>query len=317
MISPWLIDQIKQDAEQFGPLYSGLSNHLPMAMLAMADLGAGDEQIRAFRATYSRRLEGLSVLPGYAETFARIRAEIARDGAPAIISAHLPAVVSGWYRHAYHPFIRLAYGVEFGVDVEVAAGLAYLTLVGPNPALERVARRAGSGGGNVDDLFASAAACQLRRNGGMFEHRANLMIEHPLFAGLTLPQTLSTQVLSHTALKVFAATSNFFALHLVTASHAWSTLAAYLGPDRQALLALGLVAGYMAVDAPPYDRVYDWRAQPGLRGASDLSALHLLALGKDDHDYKLAHTCVRQAQHYADPAYLSVAAGYLKRAPTG
>ncbi|MDA1076039.1 MAG: questin oxidase family protein [Proteobacteria bacterium] len=172
-------------------------------------------------------------VPGYAETFNRIRAQIGRDGSAAVLNARLPELISGWYRHTYHPFIRLGYGVEFNVDSEIAAGLAYLSLLGSNPTLAHRADQAMSDSGDVDGLFAGAAACQLRPKGRMFDERANLMIDHPAFAALILPQSLSLRALSRTALKVFAATSDFFALHLVTASHAWRALKPYIGPDRE------------------------------------------------------------------------------------
>jgi hypothetical protein len=58
-LSTWLESQLIRDATQFGPLYHGLSNHLPMAMLAMSDLGASDAQIREFRADYSQKRQRL------------------------------------------------------------------------------------------------------------------------------------------------------------------------------------------------------------------------------------------------------------------
>jgi hypothetical protein len=116
---------------------------------------------------------------------------------------------------------------------------------------------------------------------------------------------------------VFAATHNFFALHLVTGGHAFRLVAPYAGPHADALFNLGVVAGYAAVGAPPFHTAPltgPALSDPDPTTQNALTPSVLLALCRDDeHDYKLAYSAWRQAAHWHDPAYLDVARAYLKR----
>ena len=67
--------------------------------------------------------------------------QIEADGWRTTLARHLPPLVSGWVKDAFHPIIRLSYGIEFEVPSEIAAGLAYLTITGDDPALATHAQR--------------------------------------------------------------------------------------------------------------------------------------------------------------------------------
>src|SRR4030095_10432807 len=71
-------------------------------------------------------------------------AQIAANGWQATVQKFLPTLISGWVQDAFHPLIRLGYGIEFEAPVEIAAGLAYLTSVGADARLLELSRRSPS-----------------------------------------------------------------------------------------------------------------------------------------------------------------------------
>ena len=101
---------------------------------------------------------------------------------------------------------------------------------------------------------------------------------------------------------MFHATHDFFALHMVTASHAWRVCAPYAGNDAPVIGSVGLAVAYLAIDAP------DFAPVPALQADLPLAELHVAT---DEHDIKIAHSCLMQARAFDDPTYLSVAAAYL------
>jgi hypothetical protein len=299
----------------------GHSDHLPMAWFALSALGADSNAQRTFAAAYLPRLVAMPPDHPHAVRVGELKAEIDREGTATVLARRLPPLASGWYRLAYHPLIRMGYGVEFGAATEVAAGLAYLEAAGPDPIL---ARRAADLQVDPDvaaeNLFRHAAALGPARESpaapnssetplsDSFTRRAEWAVADPGMAAIgTLPPD-PLRALTAGALTVFAGTHDFFALHLVTASHAFRLLEPWLGGNAAGLFALGLLAGYRAAGAPSFPRL---AATP----ASALpTAEALLALCADDeHDIKLAHAAVAHARHWLDPRYLTVAETYLAR----
>jgi hypothetical protein len=109
--------------------------------------------------------------------------------------------------------------------------------------------------------------------------------------------------LSRACLDVFAATHDFFALHLVTGSHAFRICSQWAGPHAERLLSVALAAAYLVIGAPDFVRIQPGHAELPIRE---------LTSATDEHDIKLAYTCRVEAEAYADPAYEWVAARYLR-----
>jgi hypothetical protein len=141
------------------------------------------------------------------------------------------------------------------------------------------------------------------------EHAAQHLAQ-PWIAEMAVVLEDNLREMSRTALDALASTHDFFALHLVTGSHAFRVLESHAGPDAAAVMNLGLLAGYLVIGAPTV------RHFPTPKEAT--AAPDLLALCRDDeHDAKLAHTTDAQARHWNDPAYVAVAARYLTRNARG
>lgn len=307
-----------------------------MASLALWGLGASDEQVSQFYDNYVRRLEPLgdtnrditavswfeqcgdpAMYPAWVRFFER---EFARLGGAKLLSTYVAPLGSGWVKNAFHPLIRLAYGIEFGLRSEIIAGLAYLASVGPDPTLAThthnpCARAYG------DEYLRGLQA--LRVNGIErlpFDQRYAVIIDtRPLY-----PPRLSARPLpelAHAALAVFDATHDFFALHLVTSLHAFRICAPWLGENAASLAALGLAAGYLAIGAPDFEPLTAPRAkemhpsgqQTTTLGPVEPDLLTSLLQAPDEHDIKLLHSCRCQARAFGDPSYEAVARRYLAR----
>ena len=109
--------------------------------------------------------------------------------------------------------------------------------------------------------------------------------------------------LERACLDVFHETHDFFALHLVTASHAFRVCAPFAGPDADRIFSVGIAAAYLAIGAPDFRPVVS--SEGGL-------PLDRLATATDEHDIKIAYTALASARAYSDPTYEWVASRYLE-----
>jgi len=232
MLKTLLDDGSRFDAEYRG----GLSNHLPMALVALKRLGAGADRLAGFAATYSRRLEPAppatpwpagdawaarlgdrAAWPAYRALFADW---LWHEGAADVLPQVLPALMSGCAAAAFHGLIRTAYALQVGHAGELADGLAYWACrhlpLGPAPrgretdpaellvALDTEMAGWSSGRHLIFERIAEAAA-----HPGMRRIAAQLRVD-----ASTLP------ALAELGARLYAATGDFTALHLVTGTHA-------------------------------------------------------------------------------------------------
>ena len=298
---------VEYSLERHGPVYAGyLSNHLPMALLALDGLGASQPFVDDYFDHYVKRLKPLDMLAKYPERLASFRERIAHDGVTSTLHATLPPLMSGWYRDAYHPFIRLAYGVHFDIPGEVAAGLAYLDICGANSQLAEIAHESSASNESVNAVFQELRNWHCDYDTATtFSTRADTAIGDERFRSLPGEVSDTLRTVTRVALDIFASTHDFFALHLVTGAHAYRILFEYAGADRDRLFLLGVAAGYLAVNTPAFTPLE----------ASELpNDIDWLALCRpDEHDYKLTYSALDQAQYWNDPSFASAAYTYLSR----
>ena len=316
---PNLQDRLREHQARFSPLYQGfLSDHGPMATLALHGIGAGPDRAQDYLQAYQQRLSPLTEAPSdYLRHRDEILHDIARSGMDAVLARRLPTLISGWAKDAYHPLIRIAYGYEFGIEQEVAAGLAYLSWCGPDQIVIQLARAA-TPVAQATDAFQSMRGCATAvtptRN---FNACLVEILDNPHFRSAAVVVPDQQIEFSRQALAVFHATHNFFALHLVTGSHAFRLLDIFTGTDGEAIFAIGLLAGYAALGAPEFSLAdlsifgADFRPDSGL---PDTAEDWLALVSDDEHDIKLAYSARSQAEFFADPAYIRVTAHSLSRA---
>lgn len=292
------------DAEYAG----GLSNHRPMALFALARLGANDTQLRAFDASYSRRLRPAWPLadwpagdawasrlgqpaawPLYRDLFVQwLDNETAGD----VLCQTLPLLMQGCGAAAFHGLIRTAYAVQAAHRQELADALAYWACrwldLGPSDFDGQVTDPQGL----LRQLRATASDAPL-----IFQRMQVAAAQASCRAAVVQlqvgPRTLHR--LAELAARAYAATGNFTALHLVTSAHALRVLQPWLVDETQVLdralraywrafAAAVCVAGLRPLPPPPRR---SWSAIVAQAVTSD-----------DDHRIKLVDSCREQERVY-------------------
>src|SRR5262245_42002742 len=299
------------------------SDHGPMAYLALVGLGASMDEIERHAERYTGRLDlqrnGHSPIDvrSYPRAIGRIGAypaltaffdrEIDERGFEATLSDYLPSLASGWVRDAFHALIRLGYGIEFGIASEIAAGLAYLAAMGPDPRLDDAAkspqRRATARMESVgveDPLAAARDSFRPEHSRGNFDQRYQSVMSTGVIAGCMPEPTGALRRAAHAMLGVFDSTHGFVALPLLTSSHAIRLCAPFIGAAAPGLLWAGAIAGYLAIGAPP-PRTADL---PRATGPD-------LPLRDPEHLIKVAWSAQSQRRAFDDPAFTSIVESYL------
>jgi hypothetical protein len=293
-------------AHGFSPLYRGyLANHLPMALLALDAMGVADADIERFATRYvAAHLEPLEAHPGLARRIDEFRANLAREGAGALLARHADGLATGIASGAFHGAIRTAYAVESGIESELAHALAYWTVefdAAPAPALP-------GGTSGPLEILASLSRdprfAMRRFPGRNIVERTRAAMADPAFSGLAArldPAALTLRELAGAMIRAYAASGDFTLLHAVTGTHALRVLLPYVKSPSLALAHhwQALLAAYLGAGSPP---VEGW----ALAGDDTLAwaRVHELAARCDDeHDVKLAYSCWREATHYGDDLY--------------
>jgi hypothetical protein len=289
-----------------------LSSHLPMALLALARLGASETRLAAFAERYATRLRPAPAAepwpggeawqsrlgdprawPAYRSLF---NEWIDHEGAPAVLAQALPALLRGVGAAAFHGLIRSAYALEAGHSHELADALAYWACrwfaLGDMPA-----------GGRQQDPATVLAALQIAKpKRPLIAERMALVAEQrafmPAAAGLQIDRDATLAQLATLAARLYAASDNFTVLHLVTSAHAMRVLLPWLEPDEQTAALghywLAFAAGYAASglngngrSTLPSAPLKPWPALIECAVASD-----------DDHLIKLIDSCREQERAY-------------------
>ena len=258
-----------------------LSNHLPMALVALSRLGADAARLDAFAAHYASRLHAAppaqpwpageawqsrfgdpQAWPIYRGLFNEWFDD---EGAPAVLAQALPPLLRGVGAAAFHGLIRTASALAAGHSHELADALAYW-------------------------------ACRWFSLG-----------EPPSGGRLRDPATTLEQ-LARLAAERYAASADFTVLHLVTSAHALRLVLPWLDGD-EAAAALGhywlaYAAGHVASGLAEEPRralapapLLPWPALVARAIASD-----------DEHLIKLVDSCREQERAYAGTVWREAAA---------
>lgn len=270
------------DAQRFSATFGGgMFNHLPMALLALDRLGADEARLRAFAATYSRRLRPKSD----AET------ELAESMHGRRVEDVVPSLSAGIASQAFHGLIRVAYAVDSGVDADLPNALAdWMSGFSELPDRGEILFA-----GFADAFAAITADERLPRgiDGRSIDARLAHVVALPAFAGYlgTIAQVALPEVALISA-RVYASSADFVALHMVTGCHAMRVLAPLLGPRALHVFATAILAAYVAIGRPPLTEQIP----------SDLPTDAALAAravpSDDDHDLKMVYSCLREEAEY-------------------
>jgi hypothetical protein len=307
---------------------NGLTNHLPMALVAKAELGATRNELERFTVKYRRRLvpttdatrhltrstwrSAIGVNDAYVDLVDYFDHEIDENGVEETLRTHLDDLVDGVSGAAFHGVIRLAYALDVASSPRVSTGLAYFaasamtlgplddgtaTSVDPEILLGDLAT---DPWWRIDDSARNIGA------------RMRLIADHPEFANVAASLVVDEKTpdrLAAAALRLYASTDDFTALHGVTGLEAISHLRPYVNDverlDRATFQALA--AAYLSIGAPAIwsaNRLSELVDEVTL-DESDVAAR--AAFSDDEHVAKIVFSSRRLNAVTGDPLYLAVA----------
>jgi len=280
----------------------GLSNHLPMALVAMAALGADDARLQSFAADYGRRLRpapppqdwpagdvwagrfgDVAAWPAYRSLFAQW---LEHEGAADVLAQALPQLMPGVGAAAFHGLIRTAAALRAGHRGELGDALAYWACRWLDLGASRAAGRVRSPAGPLARLPVGLA------RGELIVDRMRAATALPGFAGAVgqlKVDAATLPLLARQAAALYARSGSFTALHLVTSAHALRLLLPFIEEPEPALRSYwrAYAAGVVAAAAVP--------AEPPAAWAWD----ELVAAARvhdDEHVIKLVDACREEQQ---------------------
>lgn len=300
---------------QFDPLYGPeLSNHLPMALVALARCGANPLQLQHFYQTYTAQLQPirqenpmqetvpeLGMRDSFTVFYPQFRQQISAQGVVSVLQQWLPVLLPGLASSAFHGLIRLSYAVETGEPNEIAVSLAYW-------ASEYQAL------GELHFTNQYQAETQLEQayqafrdyafQPGIIVDRVNEVVHQSAYRSIAaVPDDLTEADIARLTIGAYLASNDFTLLHGVTAFDALLQLMPFL-PDRRLALAYYWQA-YVAAYCSTQNRPFPNQSQPNDIEPDWVGWFSKVATLSDDHSIKLTYSCSRLYQTFQFNDYLS------------
>jgi len=310
-LSP-ILEPYRDRSSNYGRPGVPLSDHLPMAVSALAAMGASDARLTTWAAAYADvqglRPAGSDEAAGRERWYARIQ----RDGARATLERALETLADGIGAAAFHAPIRAAYAIERNDDVDLAIALESWEREFVALPVARTAKRVA-----VADALDALARAPLDRSPtgtGLIAEGMRIVGKRDGFAAFVdaVPAADALDDLALAAAGAFAATGDFTALHLMTGTHAVRVLSRVVdGADAimpafwSAYGAAAIVAGVMpSLDPEALDPVRG--EQAGWDALVERSVAH-----DDEHVIKATYTAWRLDNEIGDPVFATAAARFL------
>ena len=326
------LDCLLNECAHFALDARGTTNHCPMTLVALANMRATPERLRAHfdfwrkkyaldeaHARMSVTAENWATLIGVREAFGSLQAYfsqwVASRGAQPVIEAVLRQVPMAPATEAFHAIIRIGYGLESANASEIAAGLA--AYVAANlPSDFDLAGRDEVASVKEGFMRLSDRFCNSRWPGISITDKLRAISADPTFRDeLRLPP-MGPDFLDdrrRAAIGLYWQTADFTVLHMVTGTYAARLLLTQIPADLAErfypALWVAIAAAYVSVGAPREEsvaipeHVVEW---------DDILAQAILA--DDDHVIKMVYTCHAESLAAPNPLYRAAAARLLVRA---
>lgn len=291
------------DGIRYSPRYlpSLNSDHMPMTLCAITGLGGDLDFCIRFRNDYKKILheipqerplknwrQGIGRSEAYPSLLAWFKEQVADKGIESAVGIYLPEFIGGLALQAFHPVIRLAYAIDFQSEAETAAALAYMVSSHRDIPV------------NAGQLLDIAQEMQKQVKRGPRSFRTAEFTDNicELLDAGEYPAGYAAEIgdCAAIALDIYRSTRNFFALHMVTATHAVRICSKFLD-ERQALAALasGLLAAHRVVGSPRFER------------GNPLPVPD--RLGRE-HAFKYTWACLSEYCYYGDERYIDEIRGF-------
>jgi len=318
MYDSFLTTLLEQN-RRYSPLYGDrLANHLSMAVIALAELGASDARLRDFFDAYAPNLDRMSSkqpeppilspadhlgredqFPSFRRFFAH---QISKIGADAALREWLPVLIPGLSGSGFHGMIRTAYAVISGDDDELAFSMAYWACtyqsLGPVGHIATISCR-----DIADRLYAADRFAPL--TDGIIADRLRWVSERDAFRNAANePASLRLVDIAAFAARALYSEEDFTLLHAVTACHAFRVLSRHVDDTTEALPYLWQAVLCAALSRGPIN----WSTPPSPETNDDwLPCIEAATVSDDAHVIKRIYTCLQEAAVYPGFPYFEVA----------
>lgn len=293
------------------------SSHLPMALHALAALGADDTRLQQWADKAFAAVPGRVAWPALDAAEQGFAALLRRDGVAATMAQALPALMPGCGGMAFHLLIRTAHAWEAGHEAQLARALAHWQVrAAPLPGPAEVDHEGLDWADWVQALLA------LPRPAGMTQPWISARMRHvaaaPGFQDLAPRLRLVPGLLAQGArwaAMAYAGSGNFTLLHALTASRAAGLLLplmpAAARPAALRAFTRQLGAALIASRWPGPGAQAQRSESPEPPGWDELRTQ---AIAHDDeHVIKVVHAAWQLGRTEADPVWRQAAARALDR----
>lgn len=318
-----------KEAQKYHPSFNQadyiLSSHLTMTMMAMEAMKASEEDIKRYFSDYIPRLcsiieteeiitrDNFDRYLGKEQHFYAylqfFRGELSQHGLDQSLPQWLSVLKQGLATAAFHPLIRLAYGIDLlAVDnslamEEIAISLAYLadSYQGLDVSPEGQKLSFHQGVDVMRENYKATAACHEAK---MLNQKLECVCLDPNFKAVLKPMEVRLEDIEVFMRGLYLQASSIHTLHGITAAYAFGKLRAYLGNDSVVLthFCAAIMALYCAVACPVINI-------PEAKQLNDPwpDILKKALQSGNEHTIKLVYVCHQYERAQSGRDYLSVA----------
>ncbi|WP_215727457.1 questin oxidase family protein, partial [Aliivibrio fischeri] len=297
----------------------GITNHLPMALIALDRLGATPERLDEYFLSYSEKLkpfqysvydqdfnwlEHLGDKDKFNVYLSFYSDQISLFGIKLALGKYINRLIQGCAASAFHALIRLSYGIIQENHKEIAFGLAHMSShFMPLPVPMQVNTKPESVINHALRAFSKYVAV-----GDSVTKRITDISTKPEYSSVNYyPAGLTLRACSKLFSKLYLQSHDFTVLHTVTSCHAMRVLLPYIDDKDTAL------KSYWSASLVAILSIKDLKFNLIIKGEY-LGNLDVQAVinSNDDHTIKLVFSCIEEYKHYNDVNYLKILSSKLK-----
>lgn len=312
--------QLIKKGSQFSPVFGDrLASHLPMALLALSNMGASEKQLNDFYEFYTGKLEKFdenltstkitnikdflgdsSKLQDYIYFF---NEEMKKLGCKKLLNKYLDILSPGLAASAFHAIIRLAYGIEAKIDSEIVVSLAYL-------ASDFTEFKLNEKSLNISFLDLLKKVNKVSVNyqfpKGIIVDKMNAIAKELINMKQSIHvNNVTLQEISDVCVNLYLNHPNFTILHTITACHAIRLLLPYIN-DKQKLTKHATEGVVLALLSTGIG--FNFEKKRNEDDYIDIQELKLNACKSlDEHVIKLVYSCIKEYEFSNKIEYLKVA----------
>ena len=308
--------------------YDAENNHAPMVLIALYRMGANEDQIRRYytnleidtpnfesdsqqvppivAARWTKYLGDFRACSAYCRFF---QAEINRRSVEQVLHTYVSPLLTGVAAHAFHPLLRLGYGIDLDDHQEIALALGYWAAT-YLPAPDAPASNTCIGPIDLLNTLANTASLRtIRPQSSGIAGRISEFYSHPDFRNLLQPIRFDPEhplkEISLAIANAFVENHHFTMLHGVTGCHALRMVLPYCDNLERITSDYwySICAAYLSAVTHSADL---HRPLPENDMSWPLIQERAIATGIE-HTIKLTYTCLRETEEYGRDVYRRLA----------